>query len=183
MTNSNDIFLEKMKGVNPIKKKNKIQKTQPNTIIKNQKKKHTDKIEINTTKTKKNRFSKTKSTFSLENLSIKKNIKKGSLSIDKKIDFHGKNLLESEEKFSQSIINYYQKNLRCLLFVTGKGLYNSKNTYKEDRPRLYHGVIRAEFVKWVKLKKFSKYILSYEGASPEHGGEGAFYVYLRKKKN
>ena len=32
-------------------------------------------------------------------------------------------------------------------------------------------------------KKFSKYILSFEQASIEHGGDGAFYVYLRKNKN
>ena len=31
--------------------------------------------------------------------------------------------------------------------------------------------------------KFSKYILSFDQASIENGGEGAFYVYLRKKKN
>ena len=31
--------------------------------------------------------------------------------------------------------------------------------------------------------KFSKYILSFEKASADHGGDGAFYVYLRKKKS
>ena len=31
--------------------------------------------------------------------------------------------------------------------------------------------------------QFSKNILSFEQASIEHGGDGAFYVYLRKKKN
>ncbi len=32
-------------------------------------------------------------------------------------------------------------------------------------------------------KTLSKYILSYEQASIEHGSDGAFYVYLRKNKN
>ena len=51
------------------------------------------------------------------------------------------------------------------------------------KPKLYHGVIRSAFFNWVKSKNFSKYILSFEQASIEHGGDGAFYVYLRKNKN
>ena len=70
-----------------------------------------------------------------------------------------------------------------LLFVTGKGLFKSKNYEESDKPKLYRGIIRASFIEWAKSKKFSKYILSFEQASIEHGGDGAFYVYLRKNKN
>ena len=70
-----------------------------------------------------------------------------------------------------------------MLFVTGKGLFKSKNYEESDKPKLYHGIIRSSFIEWAKSKKFSKYILSFEQASIEHGGDGAFYVYLRKNKN
>ena len=123
------------------------------------------------------------SKFSLVKINIKKNIKKKSFIIDKKIDFHGINLLDAEELFFNTIMECYNSGLRCLLFVTGKGLYKAKNEYKNDLPKLYHGVIRGEFVNWVTSYKFAKHILSYEKASVEHGGEGAFYVYLRRKKN
>ena len=66
--------------------------------------------------------------------------------------------------------------------MTGKGLFKSKNNEKTNHPKLYHSVIRSAFIQWVKSKKFSKYILSFEQASIEHGGDGAFYVYLRKKR-
>ena len=72
---------------------------------------------------------------------------------------------------------------RCLLFVTGKGLFKIKNNTNENKPKLYHGVIRSAFSEWAKSNKFSKYILSFEQATIDHGGDGAFYVYLRKKKN
>ena len=121
--------------------------------------------------------------FTLENVNIKKNIKKNILKIDKKIDFHGRSLLEAEEVFLSTITECFNKNKRCLLFVTGKGLFKTKNHDDEGKPQLYHGVIRAEFFNWVKSKKLSKYILSFEQASIEHGGDGAFYVYLRKNKN
>ena len=70
-----------------------------------------------------------------------------------------------------------------MLFVTGKGLFKSKNHEESDKPKLYHGIIRSSFIEWASSKKLSKYILSFEQASIEHGGDGAFYVYLRKNKS
>ena len=115
-------------------------------------------------------------------MNIKKGIRKGVLKIDKKIDFHGKTVFESEECFSSTIKTCYLNGLRCLLFVTGKGLFKIKNLENERSPKLYYGVIRSAFIEWVKSNKFSKYILSFEQASVEYGGDGAFFVYLRKKK-
>lgn len=180
MNNSDDVFLKQMKGVSPIKKKNRIKKEDFKTIYKSGKKnipKQKKIIKPNVNTEKKN------SEFFLEKIDLKKGIKKGSFNIDKKIDFHGRSLLESEDLFNNTIIESYNSGQRCLLFVTGKGLYKSKNYEESDKPKLYHGIIRSSFVEWASSKKFSKYILSFEQASIEHGGDGAFYVYLRKNKN
>ncbi len=180
MNNNDDVFLKQMKGVSLIKKNNRIKKEDPKTNYKPAKKnivkqKNTMALNVNTT---------IKNTeFFLENIDLKKGIKKGSFHIDKKIDFHGKSLLESEEQFNNTIIESYNSGQRCLLFVTGKGLFKSKNYKESDNPKLYHGIIRSSFVEWARSKKFSKYILSFEQASIKHGGDGAFYVYLRKNKN
>ena len=180
MNNNNDFFLKQMKGVSPIKKNNRIKKEDPKINYKSEKKNIVKKPEIITPKV--NTVIKN-SEFSLEKIDLKKGIKKGSFHIDKKIDFHGKSLLESEEQFNNTIIESYNSGQRCLLFVTGKGLFKSKNYEESYKPKLYHGIIRASFIEWVRSKKFSKYILSFEQASIEHGGDGAFYVYLRKNKN
>ena len=37
-------------------------------------------------------------------------------------------------------------------------------------------------LEWVKKPELAKYILSIEKAKIEHGGDGAFYVFLRRKK-
>ncbi len=179
MNNKDDFFLKQMKGVSPIKKNNKVKKEVSKTKIKKLKKNITISKNSNSLFERKT----TAPDFSLERLDIKKNIKKGSIKINKKIDFHGQNLLESEEVFKQTITDCYNSGERCLLFITGKGLFRSKKEDDEDRPRLYNGIIRSEFLNWVKSKKFSKQILSYERASSQHGGDGAFYVYLRKRKN
>ena len=177
MNNNDDVFLQQMKGVSPIKKNNRIKKEDPKVNYKSEKKnivKNPEVITPNVNTVIKN------SEFSLEKIDLKKGIKKGSFHIDKKIDFHGKSLLESEEQFNNTIIESYNSGQRCLLFVTGKGLFKSKNYEESYKPKLYHGIIRASFIEWVRSKKFSKYILSFEQSSIEHGGDGAFYVYLRK---
>tara|TARA_B100001175_G_C19459080_1_gene615524 strand:+ start:394 stop:936 length:543 start_codon:yes stop_codon:yes gene_type:complete len=180
MSNNEDVFLKQMKGVSPIKKNNKIKKETPKINYKLIKKKNTKKKNIKdypSYKTIKN------SKFDLEKLDLRKSIRKGLLNIDKKIDFHGKSLIESEDRFNNMIIECYNDRKRCLLFVTGKGLFKSTKNININKPKLYHSIIRSSFIEWVNSKKFSKYILSFEKASIEHGGDGAFYVYLRKKKN
>ena len=180
MNNSDDVFLKQMKGVHPIKKNNRIKKEGFKKNYKSGKKNTIEQKKITTTgvnTTIKN------SEFFLEKIDLKKGVKKKSFHIDKKIDFHGKSLLDSEEQFNNTIIESYNNGQRCLLFVTGKGLFKSKNYEDSDKPKLYHGVIRSSFVEWANSKKLSKYILSFEQALIEHGGDGAFYVYLRKNKN
>ncbi len=179
MNDENELFLKQMKGVTQIKKNDRVRNTKiikKTKWIKNKQKPNTNIIpEKNTTTKPQN------TNLSLERVNIKKNIKKNILKIDKKIDFHGKNLFEAEEIFSSTVINCFNQNKRCLLFITGKGVFKPKN-HDNPSPKLYHGVIRASFFDWVNSKKLSKYILSYEQASIEHGSDGAFYVYLRKNK-
>ena len=81
--------------------------------------------------------------------------------------------------------NYYQ-NKRCLLFITGKGLYKQKKLFGDGlnkNPKLFYGKIREAFLGWVNKPELAKYILTTSKASFEHGGDGAFYVYLRKNKS
>ena len=180
MNNNDDVFLKQMKGVRPIKKNNKVKKEETKINFKNIQKL---KKKLITTPVSHNEKVFKNSEFRLEKIDIKKNIKKKSLNINKKIDFHGKTLLEAEEIFNKVILECYNNEQRCLLFVTGKGLFKPNNNQSNKKPKLYHGVIRTAFIQWAKSNKFSKEILSVEQASIDHGGDGAFYVYLRKKKN
>tara|TARA_B110000008_G_C16603881_1_gene417603 strand:+ start:22 stop:567 length:546 start_codon:yes stop_codon:yes gene_type:complete len=180
--NSNDdsAFLNSIKGVKPIIKKNTLEKKTPpkNTKYKNitnpkEKAKQTIK-----TLTKISKFSN----FSIQKSNINKRLKKGKIPIDKKIDFHGLSVLDSEILFIKTIENCYNKNLRCVLFVTGKGILKKKDDI-QTQTKLYYGKIRNNFMAWVERENMQKYILSVEQANMEQGSDGAFFVYLRKKKN
>ena len=177
-----EAFLKSITGTKPIQKKNNIK----NSILKNEnlntKNIKTKKIiiknlvepKIITTETKKNSKNK------IEITKINKKLKKGKIPPDKKIDFHGMSLVGAEELLCNTVINCYNKNKRCILFVTGKGV-NKKETDDRNEARLYYGKIRSAFSSWIRKPEIEKYILNVEQASIEYGADGAFFVYLRKK--
>ena len=177
-----EAFLRSITGTKPIQKKNNIKKNilenenlkteQIKTrkiIIKNLVQPKTTATELK--KNNKNRIEITK---------INKKLKKGKISPDKKIDFHGMSLIEAEELLCNTVISCYNTNKRCILFVTGKGVNKKEEDYRSET-RLYYGKIRSAFSSWIRKPEIEKYILSVEQASMEFGADGAFFVYLRKK--
>ena len=59
--------------------------------------------------------------------------------------------------------------LRCVLVITGKG-------------RLGTGVLRARFLDWLAGPDLRDLVSGYSAAHIRHGGDGAFYVMLRRDK-
>ena len=116
----------------------------------------------------------------IEITQINKKLKKGKIPPDQKIDFHGMSMIEAEELLNNVVVNCYNTNKRCILFVTGKGV-NKKETDYKNETRLYYGKIRGAFNSWIRKPEIEKYILGVEQASMEYGADGAFFVYLRKK--
>ena len=107
-----------------------------------------------------------------------KKLKRGRVGIDRKIDLHGLTLIQAEKTFDAEIENSFNKKLRCILFITGKGL---RKKDQEEFSALYYGKIRNDIGKWVKKKQNEEKILYFSVAHISHGGDGSFYVYLRKK--
>ena len=177
-----DAFLRSITGTKPIQKKDNIKKSilkDENLYTENIK---TKKIVIKnlvepkilTIGTEKNNNNK------IEITKINKKLKKGKIPPNHKVDFHGMSLFEAEELLCNVIINCYNTNKRCILFVTGKGV-NKKETDHRNETKLYYGKIRGAFTSWIRKPDIEKYILSVEQASMEYGADGAFFVYLRKK--
>jgi len=107
---------------------------------------------------------------------IKDNKKKDQ--IDFKIDLHGYSLQESFIKISEVVENCYQKDLRNILIITGKGLRSrvKDNPYlSEDLSLLRYAV--PNFIK----NKFADIIKSIEEPDQSLGGSGAFILRLKKR--
>jgi len=98
--------------------------------------------------------------------------------IDFKIDLHGFSLEEAFNKIREVIESCYEKNLKNILVVTGKGLRSKvkENPYlSEDLSLLKYAV--PNFIK----DNFSEIISSIEEPDQNLGGSGAFLLRLKKR--
>ena len=176
-----DVFLQSIGKVQPLRKSNKNFKKLNLSINRKVKEikladKSNDsmqKIEVKT-KIKKNNLK-------IESSSVLKKLNKGKIPIDKKIDFHGLSIEKAKSKFFNTINECFYSNKRCILFITGKGM--KKINQDTADIKLFHGRIRENFKEWIFEKEAISKILNVAPAGFLHGGDGAFFVYLRKNKN
>ena len=106
--------------------------------------------------------------------------RKTSLKI-KSIDLHGYTLEEANKSIQDFINKSYEEGINKLIVVTGKGLHsnNEKDPYvSKEFSILKYSV--PEFIK--KHIELIRKISEITNAKIEDGGEGAFYIYLKKKK-
>jgi len=109
------------------------------------------------------------------NLNTKKFFRK------KTIDLHGLTLIQANKIIEEFILKSYEENINKLTVVTGKGLHsqNEKDPYvSKDLSILKYSV--PEFIK--NNKNLMNIIYEIKDANIEDGGEGAFYIYLKKNK-
>ena len=108
------------------------------------------------------------STIALER-KREKALRQGDIDIEAKLDLHGMTQVEAFEKLSTFMQRQTKTGKRNLLIVTGKG-------------RGGEGVLRRNLKDWLSQLHDTKQILAVRQASQKHGGDGAFYVLLRKTK-
>ena len=97
----------------------------------------------------------------------------------KKIDLHGFNLIDANEKIEKFINTAFEENIKKIIVITGKGLHSQNDIdpyISKDFGILKYSV--PEFLK--KNKNLMKIILRIDEATINDGGSGAFYIYLKK---
>ena len=96
-------------------------------------------------------------------------LKKGKIRPDGIIDLHGYKLKTGKIKLQSYIFYAYEKNLRNILIITGKGHENT-------------GVLKKEVPTWLNEKETKPYLINFEIAPNNLGGEGALLVRIKNKK-
>ena len=97
----------------------------------------------------------------------------------KAIDLHGYTLEEANKSIEDFINKAFFEKINKLIVVTGKGLHseNEKDPYvSKDLSILKYSV--PEFIK--SNEGLMKMISSIEDAKTQDGGQGAFYIFLKK---
>lgn len=106
-------------------------------------------------------------------------LKRGQMPIEARIDLHGLYQKDAKAKLSRFIEQSYHTGFRCVLVVTGKGKLILEGEIADERTP---GVIRRNFKHWIAEPPLNSMILKAVRAQIKDGGEGAFYVLLRKKR-
>jgi DNA-nicking Smr family endonuclease len=94
-------------------------------------------------------------------------LKRGQTAIEARLDLHGMTQAEAHRALLAFIARARGDGLRAVLVITGKG---------------GEGVLRASVPRWLAEPRVRAMILAIEEAQPRHGGAGAKYVLLRKKR-
>jgi len=111
---------------------------------------------------------------------------RGQAEIEATLDLHGHGQETAHQALHAFIARSRARALRCVLVITGKGaspyarhtLHGS--TFYEVPER--QGVLRSAVPRWLNEADLRIHVSGFQPAHPKHGGGGAFYVWLRKKR-
>lgn len=107
--------------------------------------------------------------------------RKGQMQIEGRLDLHGLTLKEAEPAVREFVRQSHAANRRCLLVITGKG----QGAARDDDRAWYEsakGQIRRSLRHWLDASDLKPLILSIAPAQRQHGGSGAFYILLRRRR-
>ena len=103
-------------------------------------------------------------------------LKRGKLVPERRIDLHGKTLNRAHPQLTRFILSAQASGLRLVLVITGKG-----RTGSDAEPFLaQRGILRRNVPLWLAMPPLAQAVLQVTPAHISHGGDGAFYVYLRR---
>ena len=104
------------------------------------------------------------------------NLKRGKLPIDGTIDLHGMDRERAAAALTKFIDGRQAAGARCVLVITGKGLNQG------GEGRWSPGVLRTAVPEWLNAPPLAAKVLAFSYAQPHHGGSGALYVLLKRRR-
>ncbi len=103
-------------------------------------------------------------------------MKRGKLKPEGKLDLHGMRVDTAHPALIRFILSAQASGKRLVLVVTGKG----KDRDEPGPIPTPRGVLRNQVPQWLSLPPLAQAVLQVTPAHISHGGDGAYYVYLRR---
>lgn len=97
-------------------------------------------------------------------------LRRGQMPVEARLDLHGMTQDEAHRALDRFIVGMREAGRRAVLIITGKGTREGA------------GVLRQAVPRWLDEARCRPHILAVEEARPQHGGAGALYVLLRRKR-
>lgn len=103
-------------------------------------------------------------------------LKRGKLKPEGKLDLHGMRVDTAHPVLIRFILSAQASGKRLVLVVTGKG----KDRDEPGPIPTPRGVLRHQVPQWLNVPPLAQAVLQVAPAHISHGGDGAYYVYLRR---
>jgi DNA-nicking Smr family endonuclease len=98
-------------------------------------------------------------------------LKRGQLPIEATLDLHGLTQEDAHRRLDGFLAAASAAGRRCVLVITGKGVW-----------REAAGVLRESVPRWLNEAPNRGRVLALASAQPRHGGSGALYVLLKRRR-
>lgn len=109
--------------------------------------------------------------------SWERKVSRGTVEPEFHLDLHGSNLDQAYVRLMRGLVQAKAMGARVVLIVTGK----PRPVDAADRADR-RGAIRAKIVDWLSASEHAHDIAAIRGAHRKHGGHGAIYVVLKKRR-
>lgn len=110
---------------------------------------------------------------------LRQRLVRGREEIDGTIDLHGMRQVEAHAALTRFIQARSARGDRTVLVITGKGL---KKLGDDAAVIIERGILRAMLPMWLTSADLAPLVAGWDVAAQGHGGDGAFYVRLRRRR-
>jgi len=111
---------------------------------------------------------------------LHKSMMRGKLLPEARIDLHGMTVAQAHQALIGFILSAQTRGLRLVLVITGKGR-NKAPDHSAPMPARA-GVLKHEVPQWLRAAPLGPLVQELRESHQKHGGTGAYYVYLRKRR-
>ena len=99
-------------------------------------------------------------------------IRRGKIVIEGRLDLHGMIQTEAYRHLLDFLERAYFSGKRTVLIITGKGTTRNGEI----------GILRQSAPRWLNEQPIKSWIRDFNYATPSDGGEGALYIFLRRRR-
>ena len=106
---------------------------------------------------------------------MRQRIARGSYAIGGRLDLHGLTQREAHDRLLGFLRTAQARGDILVLVITGKGAPGAEAGHER-------GVLKRQVPQWLRLPAFRELVVGFEPAHVAHGGEGALYVRVRRRR-
>ena len=120
-------------------------------------------------------------TFSL-NHRTRERLRRGKLQPEARLDLHGMRYADARRQVFRFLQQQHRQGVRLTLIITGRGGPRLAGDPPTDAGMPARGVLRRHLPRWLAEEGLREIVIDCCPAHASHGGDGAFYAYLRKPR-